>query len=496
MSGRCLLLLLGGSLGLPAGGAAQGYRLRLESRVDAATYRGVRLDSILAAQALIGTDGGFVTPDGFAVDCSVGDYCRFYRPGPERRGGPLVSRADLLLWGLGVPGLTVRVQARHATDLARDDVWPGTRPALQLVEGFAEYRRGMLVARAGRQLLTGRLGVYGFDGARVAFDFTGQGLDAAVYGGWGLARGTALPVTSPALNPLDDFQPRNRQLVAGAELGWRTRLGDVRGEYRREVDPATDYFVSERVALSLSAQPKARLHLLAAGDWDLAMGQLGSAEARATYTTALGSASVGARRYRPYFDLWTIWGAFSPVPYTAWSGVVTARPLPVLSVSLRGETYRYDDTGADAPLVATERSGWRWNLDATWTPNPRWTVEAGTHRELGPGAASRGVDGRVSWRPDTRVAFGLEGGWLERPLEFRFSEADVRWIGAEIEARPSAPWNLSLRVARFDEARDRPDPAAFNWDQFRVTARVSLLLRSNADRVWLPPRLGAPGGDQ
>src|ERR1041384_1971342 len=56
----------------------------------------------------------------------------------------------------------------------------------------------------------------------------------------------------------------------------------------------------------------------AGSDWDLAMGQWGSAEVAATYTQARYSGTVGLRRYRPHFELWTIWGAFSPVPYHTW----------------------------------------------------------------------------------------------------------------------------------------------------------------------------------
>ena len=92
---------------------AQGYRLRLDAGAQRVSYRGVTPDSVLASQTVTGSTGGFETPDGFAVRCSGGDYCFYFRPGPEITGGPMVSSADLTLWGLGIRGLSVKVNARE-----------------------------------------------------------------------------------------------------------------------------------------------------------------------------------------------------------------------------------------------------------------------------------------------------------------------------------------------------------------------------------------------
>ena len=89
-----------------------------------------------------------------------------------------------------------------------------------------------------------------------------------------------------------------------------------------------DNSVSERAALSgeLRAFP----------DWTprcrrgLRSGQHLVRERRlspALHDSRLVTALVGARQYRPHFDLWTIWGAFSPVPYHAVNGSVWVRPV-------------------------------------------------------------------------------------------------------------------------------------------------------------------------
>jgi len=305
---------------LPVTAPAQGYRLRVDTRVQVAAYRGVVLDSIALADTVSGPGGGPYTPDGFAVNCVASDpYCRFFRPGPIVHAAPVTTTADVTLWGLGVPGLSIRATGRVAGDLSSADNWPGTESHVQLLEGYAEYSGEHVTAQVGRQALPTRFGFTGFDGGRVGYRSGPQGLEVSAYGGWGLARGAALPVTSPALNPLDDFQPRERELVAGAFAGWASAPLDARLSYLREVDPRVDYFVSERVGLDVAVRPHPGWALTGGADYDMAAGWWGSAEATLGYITPGGrvAATAGVRRYRPHFDLWTIWGAFSPVPYRA-----------------------------------------------------------------------------------------------------------------------------------------------------------------------------------
>src|SRR6476620_10394146 len=138
---------------------AQGYRLRLDARAQAAAYRGVRADSVLFTDVVVGPTGGFQTTDGFFVHCNGGTHCFFFRPGPYLQGGPLVSSADLTLWGLGLNGLSLRVNALSVTDPGATDVWPGTDPPVQLLEAYADYASPSVTGRLGRQLLVSRLGI-------------------------------------------------------------------------------------------------------------------------------------------------------------------------------------------------------------------------------------------------------------------------------------------------------------------------------------------------
>ncbi len=481
----------------PTAVVGQGYRLRLDSRFQTVAFRGVVLDSIPAADTVTGPGGGPATPDGYAVECTGGSsYCTFFRPGPTWRGAPLSTTADLTAWGFGAAGLSLHLTSRLGFDLGNADAWPGTTPAVQLLVGYAEYARQRATVRLGRQVATSRLGYYGFDGAGVTLRDEGRGLELVAYGGWGLARGAAIPVTSPALNPLDDFQPRRRQLVAGATAGWTTTQVDVRADYLREVDPRSDYFVSERFGVEAAVRPYPGVHVEGGADYDLAAGWWGSAELSGGYAVSRLAASVGVRRYRPHFDLWTIWGAFSPVPYHAVHAEADGRVTAQLRLRARGERYTFDDADVATPLVQAERKGSRWELGATLEPKDGWLLDAGYHREYGPGAAAVGLDASATWAPPSRpYRVSVHGSSLDRPLEFRFSEAVVKVYGAEAEWTVSDRVRANVGLDRYSEQRRRPDAAAFDWNQWRLTSRVVLQFGRGADLSRLPPAVrGMPGG--
>lgn len=467
--------------------AGQGYLLRLDTRFQSVSFRGLALDSIRASDAVVGVGGGPATPDGLAVSCtSASSFCFFYRPGDRLASDPLVSSADLTLWGLGVPGLVLRGNARWGTDLSGDDFWPGTEPAVQLLEAYAEYATPAVTGRIGRQHVTGRLGWTGIDGAAVTVRSPRFGLDVTGYAGWGLARGLDVPINSPSLNPLDDFQLTRRQVTAGAALGWRSRVADLRAEYRREVDPSVDYFISERAAVTAVVRPAAHLSLTGGAEYDMAQGWWGTSDIRVRYDRAGFNADAGVRRYRPFFELWTIWGAFSPTPYTAVDGYLSIAPLKRLRLRAGGERYWFDDTGAETALASFEDRGWRITLEATGQVSQSLTLEGGYHEEFGPGAASRSWDGRASWAPSTRWNLAAFASTLTRPLEFRFDESQVDAVGADAAFRLSNRVQLSAGGAQYFEHRRRPDAGAFDWNQLRLYTRITWLFGSEADQLRLP----------
>ncbi|HEU4763790.1 MAG TPA: hypothetical protein VFS28_04005 [Gemmatimonadales bacterium] len=490
-----VVLVLAAALAvLPRAARAQGYRLQLVTGAQAASYRGVTLDSVPAGSVTTGPDGGLVSPEGFAVTCTpAAAYCLFYRPGPTRTGAPITSTADLTLWGLGVRGLSVHVLARAGAELGDANAWPGTSPALQLIEGYGEYANERILGRVGRLAYAAPFGYTGYDGASLTLRDPHTGLELTGYGGWGLAQGVALPVTSPALNPLNDFQPEQRQVVAGAAAGIRSRWVDARLDYQRQVDQRSDYFVSERAYASVVARPVRAWSLAGGVEYDMAADVWGSADLTVAYRPARGwiSGSVTGRRYHPHFDLWTIWGAFSPVSYKALDGSLDLTPIHRVSLHATGETYKYDPTETSTPLTDTRNTGWRYAWTVRYSPPVPCTLELGHHADFGPGAGGRGVDGGATCVPDRHVTVGLHAGTLDRTLEFRYDDATVTYVGINASYVPAERWRFQADVSRYSEERQRPDPAGFNWDQFRVSGRITLLLGSADALTGVPAAVQA-----
>ena len=466
---------------------AQQYRVRVDARAQSVSFRGLDQDSIPVAEVVPSPYGGSQTPDGHAVRCGAGDHCYYFLPGPERRATPLTTSASVVLWGFGVQGLTVRATGRLLTDLGGDGAWPGTEPAAQLIEGYLEYERSIFIARAGRQLIASRLDPVGFDGGWLRARWNNAALELAAYGGWGLGQAAAIPAPDPALNPLDEWRPSDRQIVTGAEASWVFRGLDLRGEYRREIDPVDNYFVSERTALSFATRVRS---ILATGgfDYNMADSRLGSGDVRLSYLRRQWTVSAGVRHYRPFFSLWTLWGAFSPVPYNAVNASAELRPREWLTLRTRGERYQYENADVSTALVPDlEDRGWRASAGATATFGSRWTLDADYHLEHGPGAAGRFADGAVSYRPTERLAFDIYGGSIARPLELRFYDARSRWIGGRAE------WGVTTRhrvwgdLAMVQDDRLRGDASGASLDQLRVRAGFNLTFGSDADRAPLPP---------
>lgn len=469
--------------------SAQNYRVRIDARGQAVSFRGLAPDSIRSDLAVRSANGGDVTPDGHAVRCGDGAYCYFFRPGAMLRGVPITTSASVAMWGLGVEGLSFHGTGRIVADVGKDDVWPATEPNAQLLEGFLEYKRSAVIARAGRQLLTSRLQSMGYDGGWLNVRWDAAAIDVTGYGGWGLGQAAVVAVSNPVLNPLDDWRPMDRQLVAGAVAAWQGTYLDANAEYRREIDPLDNYFVSERAAMSLGASVQS-WRATSGIDYNIAEGIVGNADMALTYMHSRFSVTGGARRYRPYFSLWTLWGAFSPVPYHAVNASVQFKAASWLSLQGRGERYRYDPAEISTALVPDlEDRGWRLNSGATATLGSQWILDGHYGLEYGPGAAGRFVDGAVSWMPNTKYLLNLYAGSMARPLELRYFDAKSAWVGGRAEWQVTSQQRLWTDVAFVTDDRNRPDASAWNASQARVRAGLSLTFGSQADRLLLPPAL-------
>lgn len=488
---RGTLLGLGLAVAVAEGSAAQGYRLSLDSRIQRVAFRGLQTDSIRADSVLPGSpNGGPTTPGGVGVSCINGQrYCYFFDPGARQQTAPATLTADLTMWGFGVRGLSLHTNVRGNAN-AGNELWPGMHPAIQLWEGYLDYSTPWFGIRAGRQTTTSRLGFAGFDGGRLQLRSRRFGLEAVGYGGWGLARASALPVSSGTLNPLDEFQPPVRNEIWGAIGSWSRGPGELRFEWQREVDRATRFFQSERMALSGALRPIQHLSVAGGAEYNLAEGLWGSADLAAQYSDRLVTASAGVRRYRPHFDLWTVWPAFSPVANTGVFGTAAVSPIRGVQIRGRAEHYRYDDADASTPLVSVRQDGERYSLGATVTRLARWTFDGGYSYEPGVGGTMWGWDASVGYQPVEPLTLRLYGATNIRGLEYRYEDSFTRWLGFDADWRLLDNVSVGASAIQLFEDRRRPDASGFSWSQTMLSAHVTVLLSSRSgDRLRLAKAL-------
>ncbi len=466
---------------------AQGYRARIDVRSQSVRYRGWQIDSVLATDAVLSPSGGPATADGFAVNCVSGDpYCFYYDAGPVRHAIPFSTTATATAWGLGLSGLSAHGSVRLLDDFTGDRFWPATEPAVQLIELYADYRRRWFGVRAGRMIEANRLGFTGYDGVRLTARALRRRLEVTGYGGLGLARSSLLPIDNERLNPFGQFQLPERQLIAGGNATWNGRYFDARVDYERQVDRTTRYFVSERAAVSAAIRPINRFSLRGNVEYDIAFGRVATADATLNWNSRFVSAAAGYRRYRPTFQLWEIWGAFNTIPYNAIIGSLWLGPWKGLRLTARGETYQYDDNSLSSPLVTVENSGWRSRLGASYAY--RWfDIGLGYSADFGPGASSSGWDAQFGYHPSERWQFTANGGRFVRPLEYRFNESKVKFVGIDAAYNVAQQFRLRVRADYYDEDRDRPDAAAFTWNQTRLSADLTFYLSSKVKANPLPP---------
>jgi hypothetical protein len=494
MNGRALLLTAALSIVAQGSAHAQGWRLRLDARGQSASYRGWRVDSIPVSDTVSGSTGGPETPDGYVANCEGGPMCSFWRPGETQHGLPVVLTADATLWGLGLPGLSARARTRFGADLASGSPWYGPDRTVELVEGYLDLDRTKYTLRAGRQIVNGRLGWWGIDGGRGWFRLPDAGLEFSAYAGWGLARSSNLTVTSVALNPLGDFQTSVRQGAFGGTASWRVPKGGISAEYHREVSGADYGITVERAAVSGEGVITRDIGVSGGAIYDIASGLLGSWDLGARAT--VGQFQFGGRmlQYRPLFDLWSVWQAFSPSAYKAVDGSASFRATRSVVLRVSGQRYWYDNTETSTALVDVESTGWRATFGGAWSITPSIAIDGEVRREFGVGAYANAIQGSATWRPWSGWSLRANGGHQERPLEYRYDVSTLDWFGVGVERDLGNGSSAGLLIDRWMEDSDRPDAAAFGWDQTRIQARITWLLASSADRLPLPPghRRGTP----
>ncbi len=489
-----LLAALAASPAAAGSAAAQGYRITGTSVADWISLRPLVPDSVpvtTARDTVPGSTGDLrIGPNGQIVRCLAGDpFCFFRRPAAPISGMPLTQDLEGTAWGF-VQGLRAYVHLRGRGSVGdAGDFWPQANDALDVLTAYLELDRGAFRGRAGRQWHQSGLGYYDFDGAALLWRAR-PALALEGFAGWSLERGLNEPQTSDEIAAIEPFAPDERAYIFGAEAHWRpSGLFSASAIYQKEIRTDRLGLYSERAA------GDARAHLFGAtldGRVVYDVAQLETNEARLRLQLPAwrrASLALQARRHRPFFELWTIWGAFSPVAFDEASALLAwSAPAAPLQLSLGGARRRYQDTEAGFPGLGLRTDGWRVTADAAWQPGSAWAVQGGYAAEIGFGAAR--TDQSLSLRrllPNDGYA-GLSFQAFQDAFEFRVGEGRVLGLGGDAGFGVGAGARIDANLywlKHLDRGPESPD-----WTQLRGSIRASWTIgREPGPRITpLPPR--------
>jgi hypothetical protein len=373
---------------------------------------------------------GFVRQlsDGTIVNCAEGGFCRWYRSGPIEDAWVTNQDLRFTAWG-GVKGLsaTVAIRGRAGTS----EIWPRADQKFDALSAYLTYDTRDVRIRGGRIQLTNSLGYYNYDGAAVLWK-TLPFLWVEGWAGWSLSPTIDQPRDGELMQEADVFAPDRRGLIFGAELGarWGRKLaGSVL--YQREIRTDQLALYTERLAFDIGAL-FGRVSIDAKAKYDVAYADFN--DARLTITTPIAAGfdfSVQGRRYLPFFELWTIWGAFSPVAFNEAKGAVRwSSPRLGLSLEAAGGYRKYEETAAGAEFVEIKDYGWTVSGRATWG-NRGWYADAGYRAITGFGAVRYGGDLTFGKTFGPRTYIGLRGTSTQNFGEFRVGEQFVNGGGID-----------------------------------------------------------------
>lgn len=427
-------------LGAVQEASAQGFRGWTQTRVRYLEMQPMQLDTALAGDVVYDANGD-ARVDGRLVWCTD-TPCDYFRPAPIRDAVVGSQDVGFTAWGLGVQGLSTTVLFRARDHMTGELAWPLADDPFDLLVAYAELRTGGFRIRGGRQSAPSGLGFAGFDGASVRWD--GPTLWVEGFGGRSLARGLAEPARE-ALRGIEDFVRDIEAYLIGAAGGVRWGLTELGLRYQREIQSDRAGLVSERASADLQTVLPWQIRLRGSMDYDVAFDRVGKANLsvqRALWQGRLLS-EIAVRRYVPYFELNTIWGFFSPVPYHEVGLRMSTGLGRGAGVHLEVAAREYDDPEATVVFRPLENRGYRGRLGTLWSPVSRVQVELGYDLDWGAASFLHAFDGsvRVAWSPSLSTrTFATSFQQFEA---FRLGEGRALGGGFGVE------WTVSDRV-RFD----------------------------------------------
>jgi hypothetical protein len=484
-----LLAVLG--IGAPAAPAivrAQQVRISGVTSMQGVDLRPLVDDSV-PITTVTGTGPYRTTADGRLVRCTTGAaFCHFRSSGARVLAAPVVQDLRAVAWGLG-EGVSVHAHVRLREALGNDPVsWPRADDGFDALEAYAQLDRGAWRARLGRQWAASGLGVYNYDGGALEWRRGRARLEA--FAGRSLVAGLNDPIAGGALGAIDDLPPDEHGRLYGLSGSWalpgRAALGATWQRVIRADDAA---LYSERAALDASARVVS-LAIDGALTLDLSAREVNEARlrvARPLPWRLLGS--VELRRHRPFFEAWTIWGAFSPVAYDEARGTIAWQSTDGrLTLGARGGRRDYEETGEGFAATPLRGDGWRAGAGAEWTAGEQWAWYADYDIDIGFGASRSDVVVGGRWMPDERNSLGVALSGLQNIYEFRVGTGRVTGILVEGATQLRPDVRLVAHGALYAHRVTDATPSA-DWSQRRFSVRLEWTLGRDPGEVPAAGRL-------
>ncbi|MEW5918214.1 MAG: hypothetical protein AB1762_17560 [Gemmatimonadota bacterium] len=467
---RTVVLTLGMVLAGPVAGA-QSVRIQGVTSVQSVDLRPMVEDSVPIGQAS-GTGPYRTLADGRLVRCIDGEaFCRFRRSGDRVAATPLTQDLRAAAWGFG-RGLSLHAHVRARSALGNEDfLWPRARDEFDAIEAYMQFDRDQLRIRLGRQWAANGLGLYNYDGGAVTFRRGYAQVEG--FGGVSLVAGLNETHTGSILGDIDDLPPEERGYLIGVRgstrFGGRAAFGAT---YQRVIMANRAGLYSERIA------GDATLRLLGVS-WeagyihDLVAGTVNEARLRAARALPNRiNATLTARRHRPFFESWTIWGAFSPVAFDEVRGTLGWHaPGENLTLNARGGWRSYEETNAGLQSIPLRTDGWRAGAGAEWTPAAEWLVYGDYDVDIGFGASRSDGTAGARWTPRERTFVGGSLSLLENIYEFKVGTGRILGVRLEGGMRLASEVRAVVDAGWYSHRLTSRAPTT-DWSQRRLSARL------------------------
>lgn len=486
-------LAIAAALLLTGRAGAQGIRI---TGTTVARYVELRpmVDDSVSADSAVGEGTLRETSRGVVAYCATGEaWCHYKRTADDAVAGlPLFQDVDASVWGLG-EGVHARAQLRgRVTAGAGGDFWPQSDDAFDVIAAYVNVERARVHARLGRQWRTSGLGYASFDGIAAGARLPGlqEALSVDAWVGRNLMQGLHESVAGGAIAAVEDLTPDRAGVLVGAQVRYRPRAGaGLTLAYQREIRTDRSWLYSERMAADASMRLGRSGSVDGALEYDFATGDFNEARLRGQHPVGRGfTANAQLRRYSPFFELWTIWGAFSPTGYTeATGGLAWANTATRLAVAAEGGWRRYDETNTGAEFLPMKSEGWRLAADAQWRATPALLAHGSWRTDIGFGASRTDGDVGMRWTRGNDTWLGGLVTVFQGVNEFRVGTGRVVGLGLDAGMRLRQDLDVSGDLAAYRHLYSDLAPAT-DWSQLRGSLRLAWTIGSD------PGVVGQGGG--